>query len=87
MYLKVLGKQGLAKHKNQYKERNNKGRAEIKEMKMKGTIQRINKAESWVSGEGNTWTKFQPNQPPKERERHSISETIDEDRDITTDTN
>lgn len=58
MYLKVLGKQGLAKHKNQYKERNNKDRAEIKEMKMKGIIQRINKAESWVSGEGNTWTKF-----------------------------
>lgn len=62
--------QGLRKTRsgqtqNQYKERNNKDRAEIKEMKMKRTIQRINKTKSWFSEEGNTMEKVLAKLSPK----------------------
>lgn len=62
--------QGLRKTRsgqtqNQHKERNHKDRAEIKETKMKGTIQRTNKAESWVSEEGNTMDKVLAKLSPK----------------------
>lgn len=46
MYLKVLGKQGLAKHKINTQEEKIKIRAEMKGMKMERTVQRIIKAKN-----------------------------------------